>query len=455
MRNINFIDIKEFFTKGHERTLKAKKNIAASFLIKGLNVAIGLVLVPLTINYLNPTKYGIWITLSSVIAWFGFFDIGLGNGLRNRFAEAVANNDHNLAKTYVSTTYAVLSFVIGLVLILFYVINPYLNWSLILNAGNDPALQKELSVLALVVFSSFCLTFIFKLIATILTADQQPAKASLFSLISNALSLVFIIVLINRTNGSLLYIGIIFSCVPVIVFFISSFWFFNGKYKAYKPSVRFVDLSKLKDLFSLGIKFFIIQIAGVLLYETNNIIISQLFGPAEVTPYNIAFRYFNIIMMLFIIIISPFWSAFTEAWIKKEVEWIKTIMQKILRIWIFIVITVILMLTMSPWIYKIWIGKSLDIPFIMSLLIGFFIIIKCWNDIFSSFLNGVGKIKLQLYFSIFQAVINIPLAIFLGNFIGISGVLLSNIIVVFSVASFGPIQYNKIIKMKATGIWNK
>ena len=168
-----------------------------------------------------------------------------------------------------------------------------MNWAAILNAGNDPALQKELSILALVVFSSFCLTFIFKLIATILTADQQPAKASLFNLISNALSLAFIIVLINRTNGSLLYIGIIFSCVPVIVFFISSFWFFNGKYKLYKPSLRFVDLSKLKDLFSLGIKFFIIQIAGVLLYETNNIIISQLFGPAEVTPYNIAFKYFN------------------------------------------------------------------------------------------------------------------------------------------------------------------
>ena len=58
-------------------------------------MAIGLVLVPLTINYLNPTKYGIWITLSSVIGWFSFFDIGLGNGLRNRFAEAIANNDHN------------------------------------------------------------------------------------------------------------------------------------------------------------------------------------------------------------------------------------------------------------------------------------------------------------------------------------------------------------------------
>ena len=79
-----------FFTKGHERSIKAKKNIAASFVIKGLSIAISLVMVPMTIHYINPTQYGIWITLSSIIGWFSFFDIGFGNGLRNRFAESIA-----------------------------------------------------------------------------------------------------------------------------------------------------------------------------------------------------------------------------------------------------------------------------------------------------------------------------------------------------------------------------
>lgn len=76
----------DFFTKGHERSIKAKKNILASFIIKGLSIAISLVLVPLTINYINPTQYGIWLTLSSIVAWFSFFDIGLTQGLRNKFA---------------------------------------------------------------------------------------------------------------------------------------------------------------------------------------------------------------------------------------------------------------------------------------------------------------------------------------------------------------------------------
>ena len=73
----------------HERTRLVQKNIILSFLIKGLSIAIGLVFVPLTINYIDAERYGIWLTLSSIIIWFNFFDLGLGNGLRNKLVEAI------------------------------------------------------------------------------------------------------------------------------------------------------------------------------------------------------------------------------------------------------------------------------------------------------------------------------------------------------------------------------
>jgi len=109
-----FNEILGLVTKGHERSVKAKKNILASFVIKGLGIAISLVLVPLTINYINPSRYGIWLTLSSIVGWFSFFDIGFGNGLRNKLAEAKAKGEEELAKIYVSTTYAILSIIIVL-----------------------------------------------------------------------------------------------------------------------------------------------------------------------------------------------------------------------------------------------------------------------------------------------------------------------------------------------------
>lgn len=442
-------------SSGHQRTLRAKKNIAASIVIKGISITIGLILVPLTITYLSPTKYGIWITLSSVIGWFSFFNIGLGNGLRNRFAESIARGKHDLAKTYVSTTYALLSLIIGGVLLLFMIINPLLNWSKILNSGDDVIFEKELSLVALIVFTFFCLSFVFKLITTVLTADQQPAKASLFDLMGKILSLAIIFILTKTTHGSLLYLGIVMGGIPLIVLLASSIWFYNGKYRIYKPSLKSVDFSKAKDLFNLGFKFFFIQIAAILLYQTNNIIISQLFGPAEVTPYSVAFKYMSVMMMGFTIIISPFWSAFTEAWVKNDINWIKKIMNKLIQVWGILFLAAIIMLVLSPWVYHIWVGEKVTISYTMSALIAIWVVLNIWNGIFSQFLNGVGKIRLQLYIGVTVAILNVPLAIFLGIHFGINGVLLANVILIAAASWFYPLQYKKLISNSASGVWNK
>lgn len=186
--------IAHFLTHGHERSIKAKKNIIASLVIKGLSIFINLLLVPLTIHYINPTRYGIWLTLGSVIGWISFFDIGLGNGLRNKFAEAIAKGNIELARRYVSTTYAIIFIIICVVLLLFLIINPLLNWAKILNS--PAAMEKELSLLALIVFVFFCIQFLLQLITTIITADQQPAKASFLNLLGSILSLIVIFILI-------------------------------------------------------------------------------------------------------------------------------------------------------------------------------------------------------------------------------------------------------------------
>ena len=82
-----------FFTQGNKRTLRAKRNITVSFISKAISIMISFIIVPLTLGYVGRVEYGIWMTISSIIAWFSFFDIGLGNGLRNKLAEALAKED--------------------------------------------------------------------------------------------------------------------------------------------------------------------------------------------------------------------------------------------------------------------------------------------------------------------------------------------------------------------------
>lgn len=447
--------LRNFLTKGHERSVKAKKNIFASFFIRASSIIISLILVPITINYVNPTRYGIWLTLSSIIAWFSFFDIGLGNGLRNRFAEALAKNDKEIAKVYVSTTYAILTIIIIIVLLIFVCINPLLNWAKILNTQSE--MGKELSILALLVFVFFCLRFVFQLIATILTADQKPATASLLKLIGNGLSLLIIYILTKTTKGSLIYLGIALGLAPVIVMVISNLYLFKGDYKEFKPSLAYVKFRYTKNLMSLGIKFFFIHIAVIVLYQSSNIIIAQLYGPIEVTPYNIAYKYFHLVPMFFAIIMTPFWSAFTEGYVKKDFIWIKKTINDLIKIWFIFIAIVIIMLVFSDLFYRIWVGSVVKIPFVLSLIMSIYAIFLTFGSIFVMFINGIGKIKLQLYSSSIATILFIPLAIFFAknlNF-GISGVILAIVISNFYGPILAPIQYNKIINNKATGIWNK
>lgn len=448
-----FSSLNSIINKGHQRSVKAKKNILASFVIRGCNIAISLVLVPLTIHYVDRTQYGVWLTLSSIIGWFTFFDIGFGNGLRNKFAEAIAKGDHLLARIYLSTTYAILSIIIAVVLIIFFCVNPFLNWSTILNA--PAGMAEQLSTVALLVFVFFCLQFVLQLITTIITANQQPAKASFFNFLGSLFSLTIIFILTKTTSGSLIYLGMALGITPVLVLTSSSLWFYNHEYKQYAPSFKYIKFSYARNLMSLGIKFFIIQIAAIIFYETSNLIIAQLFGPAQVTSYNIAYKYFGIIPMVMSIITSPFWSAFTEAWVNKDIQWIKTTMKRLRLLCLLLSALAVLMLLLSDFVYTMWVGNQIIIPLSVSISIASYVILNAWNAIHSQFLNGVGKIKMQLYFALGGSLINIPLAIFLGKNLGIYGVVLSTTIISIVVAVVSPIQYNKIINNRADGIWAK
>ena len=97
---------------GSGRSVRAKKNIVSMFALRGVSIICSFLIVPLTINYVSSYEYGIWLTISSLVAWISFFDVGIGNGLRNKFIEAVENNQPVRARRLVSTAYAIISIIV-------------------------------------------------------------------------------------------------------------------------------------------------------------------------------------------------------------------------------------------------------------------------------------------------------------------------------------------------------
>lgn len=415
---------------------------------------VGFVIVPITIHYLSASKYGVWITLTSLISWFSFFDIGLGNGLRNKFAISIARGNILGAKQYVSSAYFLISIIAIGVTILFLFFQNWINWNSILNIAPSEILPEELFLLALITVISFNGNLVLNLIVVILTADQKPSIAAFLDLIGKSLSLFFIYVLTSYSSGSLVLFGVIYSFLTPTVLLCASIFFFRGKYAPIKPEYKYVKKEIGKELASLGWQFFVLQIAVILLYQTNNIIFGQLFGPTQVTAYNIVFKYFSILMMGFGIIMTPLWSVFTEAWTKYDLNWIKSAMKRMLQLWFVFFIVALIMLAFSERVYSLWVGEQKGVTFILSLLIGLWVMLNIWNGIFSQFLNGVGKIRLQMIVGIFVAILNVPLAITLGKEYGSEGVILSNVILSAAQVCIFPIQYYKLINGKASGFWN-
>ncbi len=447
--------IRDYILKGHSRSVKAKKNIISSFLIKGFSIVVGFLYIRIAYHYIDETRLGIWFTISSLLTWFSFFEIGLGKGLRNKLAEALALNDKKLAKTYISTTYAVLTLIIAGVAIVFLSLSPFLNWAKILNT--DESMRNELFLLASIVFGSFFLRFILQLLTNVLFADQRPAFANAFGPASNFLSLITIYILTKTTKGSLLYLGIAMSASPIFIFFIVSLFLYFGEYKDIRPSIKAVKFKYARSLVNLGVKFFILSIGHIIKYQTANIIIAQYFGPAEVTPYNIAYKYFHILAMIFTIFLSPFWSAFTEAWIKKDLRWITNTIKKILKIWIGLSILGLIMLAGANWFYAFWVSEDVNIPFRLSAIMALYFILYTFGGIFVQFVNGVSKIKMQLYSSVIGAIIFFPMAHFFIKVLhmNVEGLVLATLITNWYGPFLSPIQYRKIVTNKAKGIWNK
>jgi len=444
-----------FFTKGHQRSLEAKKNIIGSLLIKGISIAIGLVLVPLTIHYINPSQYGIWLTLSSMIAWISFFDIGFTHGLRNKFAEAKAKGDKDLIKKYISTTYFYISIIfISLWLILMF-INQFISWHSLLSLPQ--AMEKEVSELAMLIFTYFCLQFVFRVINTILTADQQPAKASLIDMLGQLFALLIIFILTKLTNGSLLYLGLAVGVAPTVILLAANIYFFKTRFKDYSPSFRFVKKDYAKDIMKLGVKFFVLQIAAIIQFETSLFLIAHYFGTEEVTNYNIAFKYFSVLQMVFMILLSPLWSGVTDAYNSGDTAWIKNAVKKYLLILVPFIVIGLIMLVAADKVYELWIGKNVvHIDFNISLLCLIFFSTTMFASIFVSVINGIGALRIQFFTAIIGSICFFGLSLLLIKYfhLGVQSVIISSIVTNVFGYIIAPAQfYNIFYKKSNARIW--
>jgi len=452
---------KELIGNGHERTVRAKKNILLAVVFKGVGILVGFAVSPLSVAYLDPTRLGIFILITGMMDWFADFDMGIGNGLKNKFGAAVAKGNDEEARSYVSTAYGALSAIAAALAMVFVFASFVVPWSEL--TDTDPSMNAEIRLLAIIIFAAFAVRFVSSLIYIIFNSLQQTAKVDFFSLIAKIVFLVLIIILFYTTESSLILFGtaksFTFAFLPIII----GIWAFRGELKQYAPSFSRMKKSYLKALLSIGAMYFLIRIAMLVIYETNTFLITTLIDIKMVPVYDFPFKYFSILSMFFAIITNQLWGAYVEAYEKGDFEWIKKIVGNLMKAWVGTVALGAIMILFSDTFYYYWINvwqeqdKVLDFPKSVSVFICISVCFSNFINVFNLVLNGTGKIRLQTIGIIVAAILNIPLSIFFVKVMGmgLNGIILGTIVSLIPNAIFSPIQVRKILTGKDKGIWSK
>ena len=441
-------------TVSSSRSSLLQKNIFASFVIKGWSALIVLLLVPATLHCLGEYKNGIWLTISSLLLWIDNMDIGLGNGLRNKIAEYMAHDEFERTRSLISSTFAMLTCIIIPVLLILLLLIALTDPYWIFNAS--PSKVDHLDQVLMATVTLVCTSFIFKLIGNFYMGMQLPAVSNLLIALGQTLALIGTYIVLWSGSHSLMLIALVNTVSPLFIYLLAFPYTFLYKYPHLCPSLNLIKLKEAKAVIHMGVQFFIMQISSVVLFMTSNILISNLFSPTMVTPYQITYRYFSILLVIFTVICMPFWNATTDAYQKNDIAWIRNATKKLRLMTVGILICLIVMIALSDIVYAIWIDQQTVIDLKMSIMMAAYIFILIYSMRYSYFINGIGKLRLQLIFTTAAAVLFIPLAYLTTQWThSIIWFMIVMCLVNIPGLIVNRIQFYKLINGKANGIWMK
>ena len=429
-------------------------NILGAFLVKGGSMLLTLFLLPAYLKFFgNDDILGVWYTILSIINWVLVFDLGIGNGLRNKLPKALADKNDREAKTLVSSTYFSSAAVVVIIGIIGSLVIHLLNWNEILHINEQDLSAATLTYAIQIVFIGVLIQFVLKLVTSILYAIQRSGIVNFLTLLSNVI--IFIVIKLlppGNTESSFIaisYFNILAVNLPLLVV---SMILFMGKLKAVRPSFKFWSKDTTKAVLKIGLTLLWLQLIFMVISSTNEFLITAFCGPAAVVEYQVYFKIFNSVAAICSLVLIPIWSAVTKAQVEKRYEWIKKTYKlllgfSVLALFVLLAIVLVLQPVVNFWLKEDAITVTTTYAVIFALS-GFIFLVHNVNTAIG---NGFSYFKPQVILMTLAAVLDIPLAwVFVKLTGGMIGVVLANIIVLLPFEILEPIFFfryiNRLIK---------
>lgn len=384
---------------GRDRDTKnVMTNMLMAFGVKGGSMLVALFTTSAYITYFsNDAVLGVWFTILSVLAWLLNFDMGIGNGVRNKLVKTLGENDADGSRRYISSAYILLTAVAAGILLIGSIVLGFMPWNQLLGIS-EQAMQPTMLLKAVrIVFISIVLQFVLRLITSISFAMQKSYVSSLLNLCTNVVMLAYVL-FANHSgrNGSIVMMAWVYLLAVNVPLAATTVVLFASKLRDMRPSFRYFSMEHARGTLKLGGMFLYLQLVAMLMNNTANFLISALLGSEQVVEYQIYYKLFHLMSTIVAIGIVPMWSAITKALVERRYRWLRKAIYGMFALVIVVTVLEFALVPMLPLVFKVWLGENArEVNYLTALVFAAFGSLFTWQQICCYISNGLGKLRIQ------------------------------------------------------------
>ena len=413
------------------RSAERYRRIAWSTLLstvaRFIGLATGFISVPLVAGYLGSERYGMWLTMSSLVAALGPLDLGIGLGLMTVVSDAYGRDDREAARRAISTAAAMLTTIAGLASLAFGIAYFFIPWARVFNVMS-PTATAEAGPMSAILFGAFALGLPLGIAGQVQTAHQSGYITSAWAIVGNVGSF-FALIAIIVLHGSLPLLILALTGVGLLAAAFNAWFLFRRQRRWLMPRLRDIELRAVHPLLKTGSFFLVLQLASLVAYQLDNFVIAQIMGAAAVQEYAIPTKLFVLAPTLLSFILAPLWPAYREALARGDVAWVKrTLGRSIAVAALFNIPSSLILLVIAPFLLHIWVGSAVHPTTLLLLGLGTWTIMNTLNGPFAMLLNGANVVGFQAGCSILMAIANVTISVYLVQRIGVPGAVFGSVI---------------------------
>jgi O-antigen/teichoic acid export membrane protein len=391
-----------------------------------------IIAVPITLAYLGTERYGLWMAITSAVAFLGIADLGIGNGVLNLVAESNGRNDIEGAKRSVSSAFFVLTGIAISLGIIFAFLNRLVSWDRLFNVSSEAA-KSEAGPAVAVFVTCILANLPLSIIPRVQMGYQEGYINSIWQGSANLLALAGLIAIVQLRAG-LPWLILVIAAAPLVENMLNGISLFAFRRRWLVPRPRHFDFPLAQKIMRIGFLFLIIQLANVTVYYADNIIITRILGPEAVTLYAVPLRLFSILPAFLWLILSPLWPAYGEANVRGDDSWIRSTLARAVSVTFALCISWSLILVIfGNTIMRVWTGGRVPFSRPLMIALGLSTTLSTVITAIAVFLNAMNKIRFQVVFGLAAALLSTAAKMFLARSFGLPGIAWANIAVLFFV----------------------